>query len=234
MKGVGFLVYKRNVKSILECAPISSRIISIRLAAKPQNMSIVQVHAPTKLSDEQTLEQFYRELEENVKLVPRKDILIVQGDWNAKRGRYLYDVWKETIGKFGLGHANDRGQRLLELTKQHKLVIANTLLKHKLTRTATWHSPGGLHHNQIDFILVSKRCQSGINGAKTQVFPGADVGSDHDLLMMTMKVKVASRQRQDYARLRYDIEKLKDTTILEEFHNTLGEKFALLLLLDNI
>ena len=117
-------------------------------------------------------------------------------------------MWKGTTGKSGLVHANDRGQRLLEFTRQHKLVIANTLFKHKLTRTATWHSPGGLHHNQIDFILVSKRCQSGINGTKTRVFPGADVISNHYLLMMTMKAKLASRQRQDYARLRYDIEKL--------------------------
>ena len=61
MKGVVLLVHKKNVKSILECALISSRIISIRLAARPQNLSIVQVYAPTKASNEQTLEQFYRE-----------------------------------------------------------------------------------------------------------------------------------------------------------------------------
>jgi len=139
-------------------------------------------------------------------------MLIVQGDWNAKIGRGAYDLWKGAIGKYRLGHANDKGQqRLLEFTKQHKLVIANTLFKHKLTRTAIWHSPRGLHHNQIDVILVSKRCQSGINGAKTRVFPGADVGSDHDLLVMTMKVKLASRRSQDYSRLHYDIEKLKYT-----------------------
>ena len=161
-------------------------------------------------------------------------MLIEQGDWNAKIGRDAYDAWKGTIGKFGLGHTNDRGKRLLEFTKQHKLVIANTLFKHKLTRIATWHSPGHLHDNQIDFILVSKGCQSGINGAKTRLFTGVDVGSDHDLFMMTMKIKLARRQRQDYERLHYDIEKLKDPTTLEEFRNTLGGKFAPLLLLDNI
>ena len=64
----------------------------------------------------------------------------MQGDLNAKIGRDAYDVWKGTIGKFGLGHTNDREQRLLELTKQHKLVIDKILFKHKLTRTATWHS----------------------------------------------------------------------------------------------
>ena len=96
------------------------------------------------------------------------------------------------------------------------------------------HSPGGLHHNKIDFILVSKRCQSRINGAKARVIPGADIGSDHDLLMMTMKVKLTRRQRQDQARLCFDIEKLKDPTILNELRATLGGKFTPLLLLDSI
>ena len=63
---------------------------------------------------------------------------------------------------------------------------------------------------------MSKRFQSGINRAKTRAFPAADVGSDHDLLLMTMKVKLTRRQRQDYERLRYDIKKLKDTTTFVE------------------
>ena len=105
VKGVGFLIHKKNVKSVLECAPILCRIISIRLTAKPQNLSVIQVYAPTKASDEQTLGQFHRELEESIKLVPRKDILIVQGDWNARIGRDAYDMLKGMIGKFGLGHA---------------------------------------------------------------------------------------------------------------------------------
>ena len=52
----------------------------------------------------------------------------MQGGWNAKIGRDAYDVWKGTTGRFGLGHTNDRGQRLIEFTKQHKLVIANILV----------------------------------------------------------------------------------------------------------
>ncbi|XP_027212995.2 craniofacial development protein 2-like [Penaeus vannamei] len=234
VKGVGFLVHKNSVKSVLKCAPMSGRIISIRLAAKPQNISIIQAYAPTKASDEDILEQFYKELEERIKQIPGKDILIVQGDWNAKIGRDAFDIWKGTLGKFGLKNTNERGNRLLEFAKQLKLVVANTLFKNKITRTTIWHSPGGIRHNQINFILVSKKYQSRINGAKTRVFPGADVGSDHDLLMMTMKVKLASRRTENHARLCYDINKLNDTTIIEEFSATLGRKFAPLLLLDNI
>ena len=48
VKGVGFFVYTRNVKSVLECAPISSRISSNRLAVIPQNLSVIQVYAQRK------------------------------------------------------------------------------------------------------------------------------------------------------------------------------------------
>ena len=73
-----------------------------------------------------------------------------------------------------------------------------------------------------------------IKEAKVRVFLGADIGSDHDLLMMTMKVKLTRKQRQDQARLCFNIEKLKGPTILNELRATLGGKFAPLLLLDNI
>ncbi|WP_419602750.1 hypothetical protein, partial [Thiolapillus sp.] len=65
----------------------------------------------------------------------------------------------------------------------------------------TWHSPNGQHHSQIDYILVRKRFRSGVNIARTRSFPGADTGSDHDLLMMTfrlrLKKKSASQNTQD-------------------------------------
>ena len=69
---------------------------------------------------------------------------------------------------------------------------------------------------------------------KDSSIPGADIGSDHDLLMMTVKVKLTGRQRQDQARLRHDIEKLKDSAILDKFRTTLGLKSAPSLLLDTI
>ena len=61
---------------------------------------------------------------------------------------------------------------------------------HKASRRWTWHSPNGQHHNQIDYILVRKRFRSGVNIARTQSFPGADIGSDHDLLMMTFHLRL--------------------------------------------
>ena len=72
---------------------------------------------------------------------------------------------------------------------------------HKACRRWTWHSPNGQHHNQIDNILVRKRFRSGVNIARTRSFPGADIGSDHYLLMMTfnlrLKKKSASQNTKD-------------------------------------
>ena len=75
---------------------------------------------------------------------------------------------------------------MLDFAHHHNLTIANTLHSHKSSRRITWHSPNGKNHNQIDFILVSKRYDSEIDTTKTKSFPGADIGSDHDMVLMTL------------------------------------------------
>ena len=65
-----------------------------------------------------------------------------------------------------------------------------SLYNHQPSRRWTWYSPDGKHHNQIDYILVKKRFRSGIKTARTKRFPGADVGSDHDMVMMTFQTRL--------------------------------------------
>ena len=82
--------------------------------------------------------------------------------------------------------------------------------------------------NQIDYILVRKRFRSGVNIARTRSFPGADIGSDHDLLMMTFHLRLKRISKPKNTRLKFDLEKLKDPNVLETFHAMIGRKFALL------
>ena len=63
------------------------------------------------------------------------------------------------------------------------------------SRRWTWHSPNGQHHNQIDYILVRKRFRSGVSIARTRSFPGADIGSDHGLLMITFRLRLKKNQQ---------------------------------------
>ena len=84
-------------------------------------------------------------------------------------------------GKFGLGIQNEAGQRLTEFCQENALVIANTLLQQLMIRLYTWTSPDGQYQNQSDYIICSQRWSSSIQSAKIR--PGADCGSDHELLI---------------------------------------------------
>ena len=99
--------------------------------------------------------------------------------------------------------------RLLDFATFNNLVLVNTFGHHKVSRGWTWHSPNGQHHNQIYYILVRKHFQSEVNTARTQSFPGADIGSDHDLLMMTFHLRLKRRSMPKHTRLKCDLKKLK-------------------------
>ena len=233
--GVGFIVNKDQVNSVISCRPVNSRIISLRIRAQPLNLTVIQVYAPTSDYQDEEVESFYDELEECIKEAPKKDILIVMGDWNAKVGEDAYDQWAGASGRFGIGETNERGIRLLEFASSHKLTLANTLFPHKTSRKTTWHSPDNKTHSQIDYILFPERFKSSINKAKTRTFPGADIGSDHDMVLMTIKLKLKKNRRQINPRIRYDLEKLRDPNIVELFKANVGGKFAALTLIhDNI
>ena len=90
-------------------------MISVRFQGKPFNITIIQVYAPTSNTDEAEVEQFCEDLQDLLELTPKKDVLFIIGDWNAKVGS------QETpgvTGKFGPGLQNEAGQRLIELAKR--------------------------------------------------------------------------------------------------------------------
>ena len=230
--GVGFLVHKDTVNTVMGCQPISSRLITICLRATPFKVTIVQAYAPTTDYDDEKIEGFYEQLQEVVDQIPKKDILIVQGDWNAKMGKDACKNWKYTCGLYSNNETNERGLRLLEFASLNDLKLANTFGPHKASSRWTWHSPNGKRHNQIDYIVIKRRFQTSVNIVKTRSFPGADIGSDHDLVMMTFKLHLKKVSKQGHSRIRFDLEKLKDPEVAEMFKARIGGKFAPLTLLD--
>ena len=156
----------------------------------------------------------------------------MQGDFNAKIGPDAYKKWADTVGRYGLGETNDRGLRLLEFASSHRLIIANTLYPNKMSRRTTWHAPNGKMHNQIEFILTARRFKSSIIRTNTRTYSGANVGSDHDLVLLTMKMKLKKNKTSTNTQIKFDLEKLKDPSIVETFQAQLGGRFATLSLLD--
>ena len=91
-------------------------------------------------------------------------------------------------GKFGLGMWNEAGQRLIEFCQENALVIASTLFQQHKRRLYTWTSPDGQHRNQIHCILCCQRWRNSIQSTQTR--PGADCGSDHELLIAKFRLKL--------------------------------------------
>ena len=104
------------------------------------------------------------------------------------------------------------GQRFKEFCQENTLVIANTLFQQHKRRLYTWTSPDGQYQNQIDYILCSQRWKSSIQSAKTR--PGADCGSDHELLIakFRLKLKTIGETTRPF---RYDLNQIPYNYIVE-------------------
>ena len=155
------------------------------------------------------------------RITPKKDVLFIKGDWNAKVGS------QETpgvTGKFGLGVQTEAGQRLIEFCQENALVIANTLFQQHKRRLYTWTSPDGQHQNQTDYILCSQRWRSSIQSAKTK--PGVDCGSDHELLILKFRLKLKKVGKTTF---KYDLNQ-----ILYDYTVEVGNRFKGLDLIDRV
>ena len=111
-------------------------MISIRIQGRPFNITVIQVYAPTSNVEETETGQFYEDIQHLLELTPKKDVLLILGDWNAKvRSQEI----KGRTGKFGLGVQNEAGQRLIEFCQENKVVITNTLFQQHKGDSAHGH-----------------------------------------------------------------------------------------------
>ena len=106
------------------------------------NITVIQVYAPISNAKEAEIERFYEDLQDVLELTPKKDVLFIIGDWNAKVGSQ--EILAVT-GKFSLGIQNEAGQRLTEFCQEKALVIANTHFQQHKRILYTWTSPDGQH-----------------------------------------------------------------------------------------
>ena len=98
-------------------------MISVCFKGKPLNITIIQIYAPTSDTEEAEVEWFYEDLQD-LELTPKKDVLFIKGEWNAKvESQEIPGV----TGKFGLGIQNEAGQRLTEFCQENTVFILNTI-----------------------------------------------------------------------------------------------------------
>ena len=129
-QGVAFIVKKEIVNSVINVENISSRIIYIMIIATSMYLSIIQVYVPIYDYEDDIIEEFYVQIEDTTVKIPKKDFMIIQGDWNTKVGSDGHIGNKNMVQvtrRYGLGNFNQRGYRLLEFVQKHKLLLSNTL-----------------------------------------------------------------------------------------------------------
>ena len=123
-------------------------MISVHFQGKPFNITVIQVYAPGNNAEEAEVEWFYEDLQDQIELTPKKGVLFIIGDWNAKVGSQEIPV---VTCKFGLGVQNEAGEKIIECCQENALAIANILFQH--TREDSTHGPHQMVNTEIRLII---------------------------------------------------------------------------------
>jgi len=169
-------------------------------------------------------ENFYEDLDQIYEECPKRDVKIIIGDLNAKIGQE--EIYRPIIRKYSLHTlSNDNGIRLTNFACSKNMVVASTLFNHKDIHKMTWRSSDGQTHNQIDHLLIDAQHVSNVMDVRT--FRGANIDSDHYLLISTIRSRIANARKMygSYAR-KFNSDKLKSPETSSAYREKLNEYLA--------
>ena len=106
MSGVAVWIHRKVAGALVRYEPISDRLIVVQLNVKPRNITLIQVYGPTTAATEEEIDRFNQDLSRAAKQVPKGDVLLVMGDFNAKVDRRELFAMSFAVGLYGLGETN--------------------------------------------------------------------------------------------------------------------------------
>lgn len=219
--GTGFLLNKKQGERVIDFKAISERICWIRLRGKYRKITIVNIHAPSEEKEIETKIDFYQQIENILTRIPKYDIKIIIGDFNAKVGREIM-YKKITGGKSKHEESNENGKMLIEFAAEQKMRIMSTHFDRKDIYKSTWISPDGRTCNQIDHVLIEEKFMKLVK--KVRSYRGADTNSDHIMVVSDIKQKIPEKKRGERNSVRrYNMELLKDDNIKEHLERDITE-----------
>ena len=220
--GVGLLLSPQLADNLASIDQHSSRILTARIYTRHVNLSLICCYAPTNEASDNDKDSFYRDLDSIMNNTPKHDVTLLLGDLNAQLTNDNHG-FQGILGKHSLhSSSNDNGERLLELCLSHDLVIGSTIFPHKRIHKYTWNHPNGTTKNQIDHICISKKWKKSLLDVRTQ--RGADIGSDHELLMAKIKLKLSTKKSVKPTK-RYNTNLLQDDRYTTLYQVEIGNKF---------
>ena len=224
--GVAMIISQKTVKSLESWNPVNDRIMTARFHSRYIKTTLIQVYAPTNDADDDTKDDFYDQLQKTVDEVPGHDMLIIMGDLNAKVG-LPQEEEEEIIGMHGLKcERNDNGERFVDFCTAHRCPIMTTMFPHKDIHKYTWTSPDGKYRNQIDHFAVRAKFRKSVRNVRA--YRGADAASDHNLIIMSLKLKLKRAHGKTTPRKTFETNKLKVPEIQKEFQIQLRNVFSCL------
>jgi len=206
---------------------VSDRLSYIVMRGRLQNIIVVNVRAPREEKSDEAKDSFYEELEQVFDQFLKYHKKMLLGDFNAKMGRE--NIFKPTIGRESLHQdSNDNGFRLVNFATSQNLVVESTMFPHRNIHKYTWTSPDGKTHNQIDHVLIDRRWHSIV--LDVQSFRGADCDTDHYLVIAKVRERlaVAKQTAQRFDRQRFNLRKLNEPEVREQYQIEITNMFAAL------
>ena len=223
-RGVGFLLSVQAHAALLRWEPISDRVIVARFRTRVRNLTIIQSYAPTNVAEPQEKDQYYSQLNAIVDKIPKGDIKILMGDFNAKIGSDNTD-YERVMGRHGLGEMSENGELFAEFCGNNDLVIGGSLFPHRQRHKVTWSSRDGITENQIDHICISRMFRRSLLDVRNK--RSADIASDHHLLIGEVRLRVARVQRREERQgRRFNTRRLGDPAVKRSFVEELGTRAA--------
>nr|VZI46841.1 unnamed protein product [Spirometra erinaceieuropaei] len=199
--GVAFAI-RTDIVGRLPCLPqgINDRLMSLRLPLRRGGKfaTIISAYAsPMSSPDAAARDKFYEDLHALLATVSKADKLIVLGDFNARVGTD-HTAWRGVLGPHGLHGSNDNGLLLLRTCAEHRLILTNTFFCLLQREKAPWRHPRSRQWHLLDYVLVRRRDQRDV--LVTKAIAGADVCTDHRLVISKMCIRLQPRRRPQVKR----------------------------------
>ena len=226
-EGVALMLAPEAHAALIIWEPVNSRIITAKFTTKKKDirLNIIQCYAPTNDAEEEKKDDFYLQLQAVLDRRGTKDITILMGDFNAKIGMDNMGC-EDIMGTHGLGKMNENGERFADLCALNQLVTGGSIFPQKPIHKATWISPNHVTENQIDHICISRKFRR--SWQDVRAMRGADVSSDHHLLMTTVKLRLKRFTTANSTRTNYNVGLLRDKNTQTAFQISLSNRLQTL------
>ncbi|KAI8514635.1 hypothetical protein Bbelb_072260 [Branchiostoma belcheri] len=224
-EGVALIISKKYTNTLLQWKPVNERLLYVRLNSTYAKLSVVVAYAPTNDADGEDKDKFYSALQGVLEDIPRHDVMVLMGDFNARVGN-INRKREKHMGKHGMGSMTDNGERLIDICEEYDLAIGGTLFEHKNIHKLTWTSPDGKTESQIDHIMVNNKWKRSL--LDVRVMRSADIGSDHKLVVAKISIKLRKTKIGSHRERRFDVDTLKDPKVKKDFSIALKNRFSIL------